>query len=122
MLGLAGALELKGSFLSRPELFTRSLTLATEAVRLRPDNAEAHEQLGDTLMSMGRYDEAVAALREGIRLAPDRASDARIARARVLARQRRCGWCDYGVRSDAAAEPGGWLHASAARDALHAAR
>ena len=74
MLGLAGALDLKGSFLSRPDLFKRSLTLATEAARLRPNNAEAHEQLGDTLMSMGRYDEAVAELREGIRLAPDRAS------------------------------------------------
>ena len=73
-LGLASALEIKGAFLSRPELYDRSLALATEVVQLRPDNPEAHEQLGDTLMSMGRYDDSVAALREAIRLAPDRAS------------------------------------------------
>ena len=74
MLGLANALDIKGSFLSLPDLFDRSLALATEATRLRPDNADAHEQLGDTFTSMGRYDESVAALQEAIRLAPDRAT------------------------------------------------
>jgi tetratricopeptide (TPR) repeat protein/predicted Ser/Thr protein kinase len=74
MLGLASALEIKGAFLSLPDLYNRSLALATEAAKLRPDSAEAQEQLGDTFGSMGRYDESITALREAIRLAPDRAS------------------------------------------------
>jgi tetratricopeptide (TPR) repeat protein len=74
LIALSGALEMKGAFLSLPELFERSLALASEALRHRPDSAEAHVQRGDTLLSMGRVDEAIAALREGIRLQPDRAA------------------------------------------------
>jgi tetratricopeptide (TPR) repeat protein len=73
MVALAGALEVKGSFLALPELFERSLALATEAIRLRPGDADAHVQRGDTLLSMGRVDESIVALREGIGLQPDRA-------------------------------------------------
>jgi serine/threonine protein kinase/Tfp pilus assembly protein PilF len=82
MVALASALEMKGSFLALPDLFERSLSLANEAVRLQPDNADAHVQRGDTLLSMGRPDEAIPALREGIRLQPDRpAAHGTLARA-----------------------------------------
>jgi serine/threonine protein kinase/tetratricopeptide (TPR) repeat protein len=82
LVALAGALELKGSFLALPELFERSLRLARQALDLRPGYAEAHVQWGDTLLSMGRVDEAIVALREGVRLQPDRAaSRATLARA-----------------------------------------
>lgn len=48
------------------EDFRRSLTLD-------PRNAEAHHQYGQTLMALGRYDEAVAAYRNAIELEPGRA-------------------------------------------------
>ncbi len=73
MVALAGALELKGSFLAQPELFERSLALADQALKIRPADAQAQVQRGDTLLAMGRADEAITALREGIRLKPDRA-------------------------------------------------
>jgi tetratricopeptide (TPR) repeat protein len=73
-VALAGALELKGSFLALPELFERSLALIDEALIARPDSADAYIQRGDTLLVMGRVDEAIAALRQGVRLQPDRAS------------------------------------------------
>jgi serine/threonine protein kinase/Flp pilus assembly protein TadD len=73
LVALSGALELKGSFLAQHSLFDRSLSLAEEALKIRPTDGDAHIQLGDTLLSMGRADEAIAALKEGLRLQPDRA-------------------------------------------------
>ena len=73
LVALSGALELKGSFLAQPTLFDRSLALVQEAIKIRPADGDAHIQLGDTLLSMGRADEAIAALTEGLRLQPDRA-------------------------------------------------
>jgi tetratricopeptide (TPR) repeat protein len=74
MVELAGALELKGSFLSDPNLFHKSLDLIDRALAIRPTDAAAHVQRGDTLLVMGRAEEAVAALQEGIRLQPERAA------------------------------------------------
>ncbi len=82
MVELAGALELKGSFASLAELFERSLALVDRALTIRPGDADAHVQRGDTLLVMGRADEAIAALQEGIRLHPERAAaHASLARA-----------------------------------------
>jgi tetratricopeptide (TPR) repeat protein len=74
MVELAGALELKGSFLTEPSLFQKSLDLVERALAVRPTDAAAHVQRGDTLLVMGRAEEAVAALQEGVRLQPDRAA------------------------------------------------
>jgi serine/threonine protein kinase/tetratricopeptide (TPR) repeat protein len=74
MVELAGALELKASFLSAPALFEKSLALAERALAVRPDNADAHVQRGDTLLAMGRVEEAIAELQEGVRLDPARAT------------------------------------------------
>ena len=89
---------------------------------LRPDDADAHVQRGDTLLAMGRVDEAIAALQRGRAAAARSGRGARQPGARVLAGQGPGRRRDRGVRGDAAAQPGGRLHASAARDALHAAR
>ena len=40
------------------------------AIRIRPDYAEAHNNLGLVLIQSGRDDEGIAALREAVRLAP----------------------------------------------------
>jgi serine/threonine protein kinase/Tfp pilus assembly protein PilF len=74
LVELAGALELKSLFLSSPELLTRSLALSERALAIRPDDPDAHVQRGDTLLAMGRADEAIAALQRGVRLKPDRAA------------------------------------------------
>ena len=42
-----------------------------EAVRLKPDFAEAHGNLGALLFSLGQADEAIEQLREVVRLKPD---------------------------------------------------
>jgi Flp pilus assembly protein TadD len=44
-----------------------------EAIRLGPDHARPHVNLGRALHERGRYDEAIAAYREGIRLDPETA-------------------------------------------------
>jgi serine/threonine protein kinase/Flp pilus assembly protein TadD len=81
-VALGGALQLKGSFLSMPDLVRRSLDLLTTAVAQRPDFADAHARLGATLLDLGRADEAIASLREAIRLQPDHsAAHSNLARA-----------------------------------------
>jgi hypothetical protein len=44
-----------------------------EALRLRPDFADAYNNLGNALHALGRPDEAEASLREALRLRPDNA-------------------------------------------------
>jgi serine/threonine protein kinase/tetratricopeptide (TPR) repeat protein len=74
MVELAGALELKALFLSAPHLLEESLALVERALTIRPDDADALVQRGDTLLALGRVDEAIAALRHGVELQPERAS------------------------------------------------
>jgi tetratricopeptide (TPR) repeat protein len=60
--------------LSAPNLLDKSLALTERALAVQPENADAHVQRGDTLLAMGQPEEALAALREGVRLQPDRAT------------------------------------------------
>ena len=48
-----------------------ALVHCQEAVRLRPDMADAHNNLGNALQALGRLDEAKACLLESLRLDPD---------------------------------------------------
>ena len=96
--------------------FERSLALAEARVDASARRSRTRTcSVGDTLLAMGRADEAIAALQKGMRLQPDRAArHGSLARAYWLGK----GQVDarhHGVRRDAAAQPGGRLHASAAR-------
>jgi tetratricopeptide (TPR) repeat protein len=53
----------------------RAVAPLREAVRLKPDDAEAHTILGRTLFMQGKYDEAVAEIRAVKRLEPNRRMD-----------------------------------------------
>jgi tetratricopeptide (TPR) repeat protein len=55
-----------------------------EAIRLKPDYAEAHSNLGLALVSKGQIDGAIRAFQEAIRLKPDFA-EANNSLARALA-------------------------------------
>jgi tetratricopeptide (TPR) repeat protein len=71
MMALGSALDLKGAFLSMPDLVQRSLALLRKAVQLRPDSADAHIRLGETLSDLGQIDESIAQMHVGLRLSPD---------------------------------------------------
>ena len=68
---LGGAYSLKGSFLSLRELIERAIELERRALSIDPELADAHTWLGAALLNLGRTDEAVASMREAIRLEPD---------------------------------------------------
>jgi tetratricopeptide (TPR) repeat protein len=60
-----------GNALSRQGKVDEAIAAYREAIRLRPDFAQAHTYLGDTLLTQGKTAEAIAAYREAIRLKPD---------------------------------------------------
>jgi tetratricopeptide (TPR) repeat protein len=45
-----------------------------QAIRIKPDFSEAHNNLGASYLELGRYDEAIEPLERAIRLKPDNAS------------------------------------------------
>jgi len=51
--------------------FEGSLEVARKALALRPDYAEAYNNIAASYASMGRWNEAIAAAREALRLRPD---------------------------------------------------
>ena len=67
---LGGAYGLKGEFLSIPDMVSQAMDLERRAVALDPDLADAHMWLGSSLLGLGRIDEAVAEIREALRLDP----------------------------------------------------
>ena len=68
---LGGAYLLKGSFLSLPELVHRGIEVERRALALDPDLADAHTWLGTGLLALGRVDDAIASIKEALRLEPD---------------------------------------------------
>jgi eukaryotic-like serine/threonine-protein kinase len=80
---LGGAYGLKGAFLSMPDMIHKSMELERRALAIDSELADAHVFLGTGLLGLGQIDEAIAEIREGIRLEPDNAQ-AHQALARAL--------------------------------------
>lgn len=70
---LGGAYGLKGNFLTIPEMLHRAMEIEKRALSIDPELADAHNWLGTSLLSLGRTDDAIAEIREALRLEPDNA-------------------------------------------------
>ena len=70
---LSAAYDLKGGFLSIPELSHKAVQFAEKAVRLNPRLSHAHQFLGGAYSTLGRYDEAIASMKQAVRLEPNNA-------------------------------------------------
>jgi len=81
-LQLGVAMDVKASYLTMPELHERAITSLRRAIALRPDFAEAWRELGAPLISVGRVDEAIEAVRLALAFTPNDAA-AHSALARV---------------------------------------
>jgi serine/threonine protein kinase/tetratricopeptide (TPR) repeat protein len=70
---LSAAYDLKGGFLSIPELSYKAVEFAQKAIKLNPKLSHAHQFLGGAYNTLGRYDEAIQEINEAVRLEPDNA-------------------------------------------------
>ncbi|HSE37791.1 MAG TPA: protein kinase [Blastocatellia bacterium] len=70
---LSAAYDLKGGFLSIPELSHKAVQFAEKAVRLNPRLSHAHQFLGGAYSTLGRYDEAIISMKDAVRLEPNNA-------------------------------------------------
>jgi len=68
---LGYACEIKGQFLTIPELLERAIQHFQKAIELRPQLAESYSGLGMTFLFLGREDEAIGAIRRALAFAPD---------------------------------------------------
>lgn len=71
---LGAALDVKGDYLGMPAVSERALARLDEALRLRPQSAEAWRRRGSVLVTMGRDEEALAAFEHALQLDPTEAS------------------------------------------------
>jgi tetratricopeptide (TPR) repeat protein len=71
---LGGAYDLKGSFLSLPELVQKAVEYERRALAINPRMTAARVWLGTAFYDMGHADEAIVELSEAIRLEPGNAS------------------------------------------------
>ncbi len=79
---LGYALELKGQFLSIPELTERAIGSFQRAIALEPMIPESYSGLGLAFSQLGQDDEAIGAIRRALTFAPDQ-FEARAALGRV---------------------------------------
>ena len=70
---LSAAYDLKGGFLSIPELSYKAVEFAQKAIKLNPKLSHAHQFLGGAYNTLGRYDEAIESISEAVRLEPNNA-------------------------------------------------
>ena len=71
---LGAAYDFKGQFQSLPHLSLKAVEMGRRAIEIDPTLADAHRWLGLSLMSIARYDDAIAAIQEAARLEPDDAN------------------------------------------------
>ena len=70
-VALGGAYGLKGAFLSIGEMVEKAVEIERRALSIDPELADARLWLGSALLNLGRTDEAIAEIREALRLEPD---------------------------------------------------
>ncbi|MGH9334284.1 MAG: protein kinase domain-containing protein [Vicinamibacteria bacterium] len=68
------AYDLKADYLSMPELYERALASLDRALVLRPNFVEAHRSRASVLLSLGREEEAEAAVERALAIDPGAAS------------------------------------------------
>jgi serine/threonine protein kinase/tetratricopeptide (TPR) repeat protein len=68
---LGGAYGLKGSFMSIQDLVLKAVEMEERALAIDPDLSDAHMWLGSALLNLGRVDEAIASIRQALRLDPE---------------------------------------------------
>jgi serine/threonine protein kinase/tetratricopeptide (TPR) repeat protein len=68
---LGNAYGLKGSFLGIREMVNQAIELERRALAIDPGFSDAHMWLGSGLLELGRIDEAIAEIREALRLDPE---------------------------------------------------
>ncbi len=72
--GLGAASALEGMFLERADLLQGAIEFEQKAISLNPGLAFAHEWLASAYLGLGQFDEAEAAARRAVELAPTQAS------------------------------------------------
>jgi tetratricopeptide (TPR) repeat protein len=84
---LGAALDLKGDYLTTPELSERALVSLDRALALRPDSAEAWRYRGSALITLNRDEEALAAFESALARNPmDASAQSGIARVHFILR------------------------------------
>jgi predicted TPR repeat methyltransferase len=83
------ALHMLGVLVGQREDLAQSERLIARAVRIEPNVAAAHANLGNTLRLMDRFDEAMGSYDRALRLQPDNARALK-GRGLILWRSRRC--------------------------------
>jgi tetratricopeptide (TPR) repeat protein len=84
---LGAVLDLKGDYLTTPELSERALVSLDRALVLRPDSADVWRYRGSTLTTLGRDEEALAAFEGALALNPmDASAQSGIARVHFILR------------------------------------
>jgi eukaryotic-like serine/threonine-protein kinase len=68
---LGGAYALKGGFMSIQDLVLKGVAMERRALAIDSDLGDAHVWLGAALVSLGRVDEGLASIQEGIRVEPE---------------------------------------------------
>jgi TolB-like protein len=71
LVALGSACSTKADYLALPELNERALEAFRRALERQPGSARAWRQMGGTLMSLGRDEEALAAIQRALELAPE---------------------------------------------------
>ncbi|MEZ5290691.1 MAG: protein kinase [Vicinamibacterales bacterium] len=111
LVALGNALQIRGSFLSLPEVLAESRRLLEKAIAIAPDRAEAHVRLGQTLASQGETGPGEAAIRHGLGLSPDSAlAHAQLARLLWLGRGDIAGALAHFARAAALAPEAGYTY------------
>ena len=70
-VGLGAAYDLKGSFLTLPDLTEKAIAGRAQSDRAQPEAGQRVSWLGSSLSDQDRFDEAMAAYHEGLRLDPN---------------------------------------------------